>query len=62
VEEREIGEVFNIIMGQSPPGESYNRIEEGTVFYQVEPILVSGFLKIECIQPPQIGWQNGLIP
>ena len=29
-----LGEDFNIIMGQSPPGESYNQIEEGTVFYQ----------------------------
>lgn len=29
-----LGEDFAVIMGQSPPGESYNDIEEGTVFYQ----------------------------
>ncbi len=29
-----LGEEFNIVMGQSPPGESYNEIGQGTVFYQ----------------------------
>ncbi len=27
-------EEFNLVMGQSPPGESYNEIGEGSVFYQ----------------------------
>ena len=29
-----LGEGFNLIMGQSPPGTSYNEIGEGMVFYQ----------------------------
>lgn len=29
-----LGEEFNLIMGQSPPGTSYNEIGEGMVFYQ----------------------------
>ena len=29
-----IGEEFNLIMGQSPPGETYNEIGEGAPFYQ----------------------------
>ena len=29
-----LGEEFNLIMGQSPPGTSYNEIGEGIVFYQ----------------------------
>lgn len=29
-----LGESFNLIMGQSPPGESYNESGEGEVFYQ----------------------------
>jgi type I restriction enzyme S subunit len=32
--EGRLGEDFKLLMGQSPPGESYNEIEEGTVFYQ----------------------------
>lgn len=29
-----LGEEFNLIMGQSPPGTSYNEIGEGMIFYQ----------------------------
>ena len=29
-----LGEEFNITMGQSPPGESYNELGEGAIFYQ----------------------------
>jgi type I restriction enzyme S subunit len=29
-----LGDSFNLIMGQSPPGESYNETGEGDVFYQ----------------------------
>jgi len=29
-----LGDEFNILMGQSPPGESYNENGEGTVFFQ----------------------------
>ena len=29
-----LGEAFNIIMGQSPPGESYNEVGEGIPFFQ----------------------------
>lgn len=29
-----IGEEFNLTMGQSPPGETYNEIGEGMIFYQ----------------------------
>jgi type I restriction enzyme S subunit len=33
-EDGELGEIANITMGQSPPGESYNETGEGMVFYQ----------------------------
>ena len=33
-EEVELGEVCELIMGQSPPGESYNEIKNGTPFFQ----------------------------
>lgn len=29
-----VGETFDLIMGQSPPGETYNEIAEGIAFYQ----------------------------
>ena len=29
-----VGESFDLIMGQSPPGETYNEVEEGIAFYQ----------------------------
>lgn len=29
-----LGDEFNIIMGQSPPGESYNEAEDGMIFFQ----------------------------
>lgn len=33
-EESTIREEFNVIMGQSPPGDSYNEIKEGILFFQ----------------------------
>ncbi|MBU0710645.1 restriction endonuclease subunit S [bacterium] len=29
-----LGDEFNLTMGQSPPGQSYNEVKEGTIFYQ----------------------------
>lgn len=48
-----IGESFNIIMGQSPPGESYNTVGEGIPFYQGSADFGSRFPKrrIFCSSP-----------
>jgi type I restriction enzyme S subunit len=48
-----IDEVFNLIMGQSPPGETYNEIGEGIAFYQGRTDFGSRFPKprIYCTAP-----------
>ncbi|MHB8370664.1 MAG: restriction endonuclease subunit S [Leptospirales bacterium] len=48
-----IGESFNIIMGQSPPGESYNVVGEGIPFYQGSGDFGSRFPKrrVFCSSP-----------
>ncbi|HGM9746664.1 TPA: restriction endonuclease subunit S [Proteus mirabilis] len=52
-----VGAEFDVTMGQSPPGSTYNEIGIGLLFFKVKQISVSGFQRIGFIVLLQSVWQ-----
>ena len=59
-----LGEVSNIIMGQSPPSSTYNKEKKGLLFYQGKKEFGEKYLKssdIYCSEPKKIAIPNDIL-